>query len=191
MGRPKQFDPDAAVVQAMDVFWRKGYGATTPQDLVVALGIGKGSLYHAFGSKHALFEKALERYRDDQAAGLIELLGSPGPVKERLRRALEFLVEVNVVDPRGCMVVNTAAELGGGGDPEVSETVRNQFARTRAAFRGAVEEAQRSGEIDPGRDPGAVSSMILSSLLGLQVLARAGESREQLNQVVDGLLDTL
>ncbi|WP_026415934.1 TetR/AcrR family transcriptional regulator [Actinomadura oligospora] len=191
MGRPKQFDPDAAVEQAMDVFWRKGYGATTPQDLVVALGIGKGSLYHAFGSKRALFEKALERYRDDQAAGLIELLESPGPVKERLRRALEFLVEVNVLDPRGCLVVNTAAELGGGGDPAMGETVRSQFARTEAAFRGAVEEAQRSGEIDRGRDPRTLASMILSTLLGLQVLARAGEGRERLNQVVDGLLDSL
>lgn len=191
MGRPKQFDPDVAVGQAMDVFWSKGYGATTPHDLVIALGIGKGSLYHAFGSKHALFEKALERYRDDQAAGLIALLERPVPVKERIRTALEFLVEANVRDPRGCMVVNTAAELGGGGDPGVSATVRDQFARTESAFRGAVEEAQRSGEIDPGRDPGALAGMILGTVLGLQILARAGEGRERLARVVDGLLDSL
>ncbi|RFU36541.1 TetR/AcrR family transcriptional regulator [Actinomadura logoneensis] len=191
MGRPKQFDPDVAVERAVDVFWRKGYGATTPQDLVVALGIGKGSLYHAFGSKHALFERALERYRDDQAAGLIELLRRPVPVKERLRTALEFLVEANVRDPRGCMVVNTAAELGGGADPEVGSVVRDQFGRTASAFRGAVEEGQRSGEIDPGRDPGTVAAMILSTLLGLQVLARSGEGRERLDQVVEGLLDSL
>ncbi|MFC4913115.1 TetR/AcrR family transcriptional regulator [Actinomadura gamaensis] len=190
MGRPKQFDPDVAVGQAMDVFWSKGYGATTPNDLVVALGIGKGSLYHAFGSKHALFEKALERYRDDQAAGLIELLDRPGPVKERLRTALEFLVEVNVADPRGCLVVNTATELGGG-EPGVAEQVRSQFERTRSAFRAAVEEGRRSGEIAADRDPEALSSMILSTLLGLQVLARAGKGPERMNQVVEGLIDSL
>ncbi|MCP2334892.1 TetR/AcrR family transcriptional regulator [Actinomadura rupiterrae] len=190
MGRPKKFDPDVAVGQAMDVFWSKGYGATTPNDLVVALGIGKGSLYHAFGSKHALFEKALERYRDDQAAGLIDLLDRPGAVKERLRTALEFIVAANVADPRGCMVVNTATELGNE-DPALGEQVRRQFGRTQSAFRAAIEEGQRSGEIDPGRDPEALSYMILSTVLGLQVLARAGKGPDRMNQVVDGLIDSL
>ncbi len=108
MGRPKQFDPEAAVEQAMQVFWRQGYAATTPQDLVDALGIGKGSLYHAFGSKHALFELALRRYRDSQAVAVIELLDGEGPVKDRLRAALRMLVEMDLTDPdrRGCMAVN-------------------------------------------------------------------------------------
>src|ERR1700739_4780241 len=105
MERPKQCDPEIAADQAMEVFWRKGYAATTPQDLVDALGIGKGSLYNAFGSKHELFELALRRYRDSQGAALLEMLEEPGPVKDRLRKTLRVLAEMDVAEPKrlGCI----------------------------------------------------------------------------------------
>ena len=82
MARPKEFDPEVAVDRAMDLFWRKGYGATSPNDLVAELGIGKGSLYAAFGSKRALFDLALDRYRERQGDTLTEIIDRPGPVLE-------------------------------------------------------------------------------------------------------------
>src|SRR5882672_8853229 len=91
MGRLKQFDPEAAVSAAMDLFWRQGYGATTPAALVDALGIGKGSLYNAFDSKRALFEQALRRYGDQRVAGLAAVLSQPQPARARLQAALERL----------------------------------------------------------------------------------------------------
>ncbi|MFC9969846.1 TetR/AcrR family transcriptional regulator [Spirillospora sp. NPDC127200] len=192
MGRPKQFDPDAAVERAMQVFWSKGYAATTPQDLVDALGIGKGSLYNAFGSKHALFERALERYRDGQAAALIELLERPVPVRERLRGTLLLLTEIDLADPerRGCMAVNTVAELGEA-DPSALGVVRRMFDRTEGAFQALVEEGQRSGEIDPGRDARALGSLLLNTVVGLRLLARAAEGPDRLHRVVDAVLDSL
>ncbi|MER7343248.1 TetR/AcrR family transcriptional regulator [Streptomyces sp. NPDC000075] len=192
MGRPKQFDPDAAVEQAMQVFWRQGYAATTPQDLVDALGIGKGSLYHAFGSKHALFELALRRYRDGQAEAVIELLGGDGPVKERLRAALLMLVEMDLGDPdrRGCMAVNTAAELAAA-DEVASELVRRMFDRTEEALRALVEEGRRSGEIPAERNARAVGSMLLSTAVGLRLLARVAEGPERLALVVEATVDSL
>ncbi|MEV5827240.1 TetR/AcrR family transcriptional regulator [Spirillospora sp. NPDC052242] len=192
MGRPKQFDPDVAVERAMQVFWRKGYAGTTPQDLVDAIGIGKGSLYNAFGSKHGLFERALRRYRDDQAAALVELLERPGPVKERLRGALEMLVAMDLADEgrRGCMAVNTAAELGRG-DPEASELVRRMLDRTEAAFRTAVEEGRRAGEIAPERDAAALASLLVNTVVGLRLLARVAEGPERLDRVIDGVIDSL
>lgn len=192
MARPKQFDPDRAVEQAMDVFWRKGYASTTPQDLVDALGIGKGSLYNAFGSKHALFELALRRYRDSQAAALIAMLEQSGPVKERLREALVLLVEMDLADPdrRGCMGVNTAAELGGA-DSVATELVRRMFDRTEEAFTALVEKGQRAGEIEPGRDARAVGSLLLNTVVGLRLMARVAEGPERLSRTVDALLDSL
>ncbi|MFH7595622.1 TetR/AcrR family transcriptional regulator [Streptomyces racemochromogenes] len=192
MGRPKQFDPDAAVEQAMQVFWRQGYAATTPQDLVDALGIGKGSLYHAFGSKHALFELALRRYRDSQALAVIEALGGDGPVKDRLRAALRMLVEMDLTDPdrRGCMAVNTAAELAGA-DEVAAELVRRMFDRTEEALRALVEEGRRSGEISAERDARAVGSMLLSTAVGLRLLARVAEGPERLSLVVEATVDSL
>ncbi|MEU5050637.1 TetR/AcrR family transcriptional regulator [Streptomyces sp. NPDC021096] len=192
MARPKQFDPEIAVEQAMDVFWRKGYASTTPQDLVDALGIGKGSLYNAFGSKHALFELALRRYRDSQAEALVAMLEQAGPVKERLREALGLLVEMDLGDPdrRGCMGVNTAAELGGT-DGVATELVRRMFDRTEEAFAALVAKGQRAGEIDPGRDARAVGSLLLNTVVGLRLMARVAEGPERLSRTVDALLDSL
>ncbi|PNE36877.1 TetR/AcrR family transcriptional regulator [Streptomyces noursei] len=192
MGRPKQFDPDAAVEQAMQVFWRKGYAATTPQDLVDALGIGKGSLYNAFGSKHALFERALVRYRDGQAQALIDLLEQSGSVKGRLRDALRLLVELDLGDPdrRGCLAVNTAAERAMT-DEAATELVRRMFDRTEGAFRALIEEGQRAGEVASDRDARAIGSQLLATAVGLRLLARVAEGPDRLSRVIDATIDSL
>ncbi|HEY2673615.1 MAG TPA: TetR/AcrR family transcriptional regulator, partial [Rugosimonospora sp.] len=114
MGRPKQFDPDVIVDQAMELFWRKGFTGTTPQDLVAELGIGKGSLYNTFISKRALFDLALRRYVDIRIAGIVETLEGPGSVTARLRAALRRLADADVaLTSRGCLAVNTTVELAG------------------------------------------------------------------------------
>lgn len=192
MGRPKQFDPDTAVDEAMEVFWRKGYSATTPQDLVDALGIGKGSLYNTFGSKQELFQRALRRYRDSQIAALVETLEQPGPVKERLRTALLGLAEMDLSDPtrRGCMAVNTAAELAGV-DHAATELVRRMLDRTEDAFRILIEEGQRTGEIAHERDPAALGSLLANTVVGMRLVARVTEGPDRLDRVVDATLDAL
>ncbi|NEB10303.1 TetR/AcrR family transcriptional regulator [Streptomyces coelicoflavus] len=192
MGRPKQFDPDVAVERAMNVFWRKGYAATTPQDLVDEIGIGKGSLCNTFGSKHALFERALACYRDSQAAWLEELLDHPGSAKDRLRGALDALVELDLGDPhrRGCMAVNTAAELATS-DTGTADTVRKMFARTERAFRAAIEEGQRAGEIAGDRDAAAAAAWLLATVIGMRVLAKTAEDATQLRRVADAAVASL
>ncbi|MYY80125.1 MULTISPECIES: TetR/AcrR family transcriptional regulator [unclassified Streptomyces] len=192
MGRPKQFDPDVAVERAMGVFWRKGYAATTPQDLVDEIGIGKGSLYNTFGSKHALFERALMRYRDSQAAWLEALLDHPGSAKDRVRGALEALVELDLGDPdrRGCMAVNTAAELAAS-DAEAAAAVRKMFARTESAFRATIKEGQRAGEIAADHDPAATAAWLLATVIGMRVLAKTAEDARQLRRVVDAAMGSL
>ncbi|MET8774091.1 TetR/AcrR family transcriptional regulator [Nocardia sp. NPDC004654] len=192
MGRPKQFDPEAAVARATEVFWRKGYADTTPQDLVDALGIGKGSLYNTFGSKHALFERALGHYRDNQAAAITGLLEQSGSVKERLRGALRLVAETNLADPdrRGCFAVNTAAALGGA-DAAATALVRRMFDRTEAAFQAAIEEGQRAGEIDRGRDSRAIASMLLSTLIGMQVLSKTADGPDRSMRTIDAVIDSL
>ncbi|MBB5104055.1 TetR/AcrR family transcriptional regulator [Streptomyces spectabilis] len=192
MGRPRQFDPETAVEQAMEVFWRKGYAGTTPQDLVDALGIGKGSLYNAFGSKHAVFERALRRYRDTQASRLIELFESEGPVKERLRAALELLVTLDLADPdrRGCMAVNAAAELAGS-DRTTTELVRDMFARTESTLQALVEEGKRAGEIAPDRDAACVGSLLMNTVVGLRLTARVADGPDGMRRTIRAVLDLL
>jgi TetR/AcrR family transcriptional repressor of nem operon len=192
MGRPREFDPDAAVEHAMEVFWRKGYAATTPQDLVDALGIGKGSLYNAFGSKQALFERALHRYRESQVVGLIELLEAPGPVRERLRTALRFLTDMDFADPehRGCMAVNAAAEVAAT-NARAADLVSRMFERTETAFQALIEEGQRSGEIARDRDASAAASLLLNTVVGLRVLTRIAVGRDRHDRVINAAVAQL
>lgn len=188
MGRPRQFDVDVALDRAVAVFWRKGYAQTTPQDLVDELGIGKGSLYHTFSSKHALFEQALRRYGEWRVAGLAAVLEGPGPVRARLRTALERVVRAGH-HPPGCLAVSSAAALGGV-DPAATDLVVAVFDRMEGALRAAVEEGQRGGEIDSSRDPGDLASLLLATVVGLSVTAKTGDS-ERSRRVVDAVMASL
>ncbi|MCQ9179736.1 TetR/AcrR family transcriptional regulator [Streptomyces sp. IBSBF 2953] len=192
MGRPKEFDPDVAVEQAMQVFWRHGYGATTPQCLVDALGIGKGSLYNAFGGKRQLFDLALRRYLDLQNAAVAELLDGSGPVKERLRTALHFIAQSDLADPdrRGCLALNAAMEFGRT-DEAVTSQVRGMFDRFEGAFRALVEEGQRAGEIDPGRDAVALADLLLNTVNSVKLMARVESGPERLLRMIDVTVDLL
>jgi TetR/AcrR family transcriptional repressor of nem operon len=192
MGRPKQFDPETAVEQAMQVFWRQGYGATTPQCLVDTLGIGKGSLYNAFGGKRQLFDLALRRYLDQQAAAMSELLDDSGPVKERLRKALHFLAETDLADPdrRGCLAMNSAVEFGRG-DEAVASLVQGMLDRIEAGFRALIEEGRRTGEIARDRDARDLASLLLNTVTGMRLMARVEPGPDRLNRVIDTTIDLL
>ncbi|HEY3683815.1 MAG TPA: TetR/AcrR family transcriptional regulator [Streptosporangiaceae bacterium] len=191
MGRPKGFETDVAVERAMRVFWRKGYGPTTPQELAGELGIGKGSLYNTFTSKHRLFELALRRYGEMRVEALADLLNRPGPVKPLLREALERLVSAPDDALRhGCLAVNTAAELAGA-DEIATEVVSDVFARMEGALRAAVERGRRNGEIGPSCDPDEAASMLLSVVIGMSVLARTGQRPEQRQRTVNAAIAAL
>ncbi|WP_394829188.1 TetR/AcrR family transcriptional regulator [Pendulispora albinea] len=192
MGRPKQFDPDAAVATAMNVFWQKGYGATTPADLVEALGIGKGSLYNTFENKRALFEQALRRYGDERVAGLVGELAKPGPVRARLQAALERLAapERAKLRRRGCMAVNTAAECADD-DESAAAIVRGIFERMERALQATIEEGQRSGEIDPHRNAKDLASLMLTTILGMTVIAKVSAKPDALLRAVRAAMSAL
>lgn len=192
MGRPKGFDPEAAVDQAMEVFWGQGYGATTPRQLAERLQIGKGSLYHAFGGKRQLYDLALRRYLDMRIRSVGSMLENPDPAKEVLRRVLVYLVETDLERPdrRGCFATNSAVEFGRI-DEEVTARVLDLFGRTEAAFRALIERGQRDGDIRPDLDAAASASMLLSTATGLHVLARVESGPERLRRVVDATLELL
>ena len=192
VGRPKEFDPDAAIDQAMETFWSLGYDATTPQRLADALQIGKGSLYNTFGSKRQLFELALNRYLDLRVAAVKTWQEDDGPAKQLLRQALHFLVETDLASPerRGCLATNSAVEFGCG-DEAVADVVLGLFARTESAFQAVIQRGQRDGDIRPELDAQAVASMLLNTITGMHVLARIEPGSDRLLRVVDATLDLL
>ena len=176
MGRPRLFDLDAAVGSALKVFWKHGYGAATPAELLDAIGVGKGSFYNTFESKHGIFVRALRRYGDDRVAGLAHSLSGSGPVRQRVKRYLERLaMPEHVAALRlGCFAANTAAELGGR-DPEATKIVRDTFHRMERVLEATFTEAQERGELERSLDTKAVASLLLATLIGMAVIARVDE----------------
>src|SRR4030088_3592079 len=115
MGRPREFSDPVVVAAAMEVFWEKGYEATTTQDLCTRTGLGRGSLYNAYGSKHRLYEEAVRRYAATKAETQLAMLAEPGPVRERLRELMLGVIDTDLADPgrRGCLALNAATEPSG------------------------------------------------------------------------------
>jgi TetR/AcrR family transcriptional repressor of nem operon len=183
MGRPRLFDLDGAVASALDVFWEHGYGATTPAELLHAMGVGKGSFYNAFESKHALFEQALRRYGDHRVAGLSRWFGDSGPVRQRIKEYLERLAADNEKALcRGCFAANTAAELGRR-DPVASKIVRGTFERMESVLEAALVEGQKRGELERTLDAKAIASLILAALIGITVLAKVDGSGARIKRI--------
>ncbi|MGW4803243.1 TetR/AcrR family transcriptional regulator [Kitasatospora sp. NPDC004272] len=185
MGRPKQFDEEAAVAQAMEVFWTKGYAGSSPAELAEAAGIGKGSLYHAFGSKRELFGRALNRYDRAGAEFTEEFLAGPGTAKECIRAYLRTLVDADLDAPvrRGCLAVNTALELGGR-DPEATAAVRRSMERSADLLAARIERGKLAGDVPASVDAAAQAHFLMVTVAGLRVAARTFD-RETLHAAID------
>ena len=192
MARPFEFDPDIAIDRALQVFWQKGYAGTTPQDLLEATGIGKGSFYNYFKSKHNMFELCLQRYRSSQSDAMIAFLKQPISAKVRLRGALEQLIKFDLEGPvrKGCMAVNTAAELATS-DESALGIVQAMFDRTEAAFAQLIEDGQSTGDIRTDIDAASLASLLFTTVLGLRIAGLVADTPDRLERTVDAALRLL
>ncbi|HEX6354310.1 TetR/AcrR family transcriptional regulator [Actinophytocola sp.] len=192
MGRPREFSDTAVVDAAMDVFWEKGYEATTTQDLCARTGLGRGSLYNAFGSKHRLYEESVRRYAETWAARQLELLAQPGDTRERLRQLMIGVIDTDLADPgrRGCLALNAAIDVSGR-DGEVPALVRKQFRDFEQAVTDVIAAGQRAGELRTDRPARQVARTFQSTYYGLRTLAKVTDDRAALLDVVEGALAAL
>src|SRR5882757_356060 len=192
MARPREFDDGTSLDAAMETFWTKGYEATTTAELCENTGLGRGSLYNAFGSKHALYEAALSRYTEIGYTGTLDILRAPGRPGERLRALLLWVINTDLGDPhrRGCLAINASLDTAGRSD-SVVELTRRHFERLEQALREVIEEGQRAGEFAPDRDPGQLARTLQSTYYGLRVLGSVTQDRAALLDVAEGALTAL
>lgn len=190
MTRTKEFRPEAALDAAMQLFWCRGYGATSMRDLLDGMGIGRGSFYDTFGDKHALFLAALDRFEEARTGWVDEALEGSGldGIGEVFRRSIEGLVGFE--PRRGCLLANSAVELAPY-DPEVAARISRYVRRTEEAFTSALVRAQGAGEIPADKDPKTLARFLVSNLHGLRVLARAGSDRRTLEDAARVALEAL
>lgn len=192
--RPKEFDPDQIADAAMQVFWQRGYAATSIQDLVEGTGLSRSSLYNAFDSKHGLYTCALKRYQEQSNAN-ITLLAQDAPAKALVRQLLLRIVDDELDDTQrlGCLAANAALEVAGQ-DPVVAELVAQNFRRVEAALERLLRRGQAEGDIDPGKNPAALASFVVCTVQGLRVLGKGSapdERRERLLNVLEVVLQSI
>ncbi|MEV0995945.1 TetR/AcrR family transcriptional regulator [Nonomuraea sp. NPDC050202] len=182
MARPREFDEQDVVARATGLFWRRGYTATGVRELGAELELKQSSLYRAFHDKRGLFLRALDHYRATESSQAEELLERPGPVREVLRDWLTCMVGEEA--GRGCLVVNTATELGAT-DPEVRRRTEAAFEVTRRALESLLRRGCRTGELPAGLDLDAAVDLLFTTVLGLRVRERAGHDPARLAATID------
>ncbi len=192
MPRAKQFDPDQALAKAMEVFWARGYEATSVQNLVDAMGINRFSLYETFGDKHALYLAALDRYGNDVARDAFVALESAEDGAAAIRDFFQGQVArlETPGEARGCMVANCAAEMAAR-DEDVARRVRRNTERAERAFRVALDKAAADGKLTSGLDRDDLARFFAATSLGLMVVGKASPGRAFLESVVRVVLSTV
>ncbi|GAB0104379.1 TetR/AcrR family transcriptional regulator [Nocardia sp. JMUB6875] len=187
MGRPRQFDEQTLLDAAIELFWARGFDTTSVEDVSRATGIGNGSLYGAYGNKRGLFLAAFQRYCDQRARFVREVIESaPGSARSAVRTLCQAVIDDCAAHPdrRGCLMINSIAHLGTR-IPEVAaigerttaamETGVANRLRTPMATAGPVDESLLS----------ALSANIIMTTQGLIQLSRMGVTSSRLNEIAD------
>ena len=185
MGRPREFDAETALDQAMEVFWRHGYEGATIAQLTEAMGINPPSLYACFGNKEGLLKAALDRYTKLRTVWMDEVVAAP-TARDVAERMLMGIAEkqTDPANPPGCLLVQGGIACGSG-----SENVPFELAARRAQnedqLRDRFVRAKAEGDLKPSSDPAALARYVSAVSVGMGVMASSGADREALRQVAN------
>ena len=192
MPRPKEFNPDDAIEKAMQVFWHKGYEATSMEDLLEAMNLNRGSLYGTFGDKRQLFLKVIDRYCHGFVGEKFSLLNQPGPALPTLRRFIEGMIEGALADPqrRGCLIANTVMELSPH-EEEIAGRLRQVLKTAEDTFFRVLARAKQQGELSNHKDPRTMARFLTTMMQGAIVMIKAGTPADVVKQTAETALSIL
>ncbi|MEK5319493.1 TetR/AcrR family transcriptional regulator [Paenibacillus sp. FSL L8-0644] len=185
MVRPREFDEDQALDAAMQIFWEKGFEATSLSDLTSHMGIQRPSIYAAFGDKKQLFEAALRKYTQSHAAYVRSRLQSNSSVKEAFYNFFGGVVAEEYEDGpnRGCFCINTMVELAPH-DEKFEILTREHQMYLSAVFQETLERGIRSGELEASMDARALAHTLVSLLIGITVMMKSRPERSFVDHAV-------
>jgi TetR/AcrR family transcriptional repressor of nem operon len=188
MPRPKSFDEDTVLDQAVQLFQERGYEGTSLADLESHLGLGRQSLYNTFGDKQTLFLKALERY-ERRMTGMFAQLEAPGAGLDAIRAFFRATVDsLTASGPRrACLVTSTILERGSE-DPDALLRCNHSRAGLERLLRRALTEAKARGEVSDDLDVEATATLLVIQNYGLNVLAKTGAPAVDLQAAIEVLL---
>lgn len=176
----------------MELFWTKGYEATSLDDLCEVTGLSRSSLYSVFGSKRSLLLRTVDRYVERRIPRLAEILAKPAPVRAAFAALLQVLIDQIVAGAgrKGCFLGNCAAELPRN-DRVAHARVRQGLAQTEALFRAALLRGRHRGELPPDCDVDAFARFFVAAFQGLRLIGKSNSDRAVLGDVAATMLRCL
>ena len=189
MPRPKSFDPDTALTQAMGVFWEKGYDAASISDLTAAMGINRFSLYDTFGDKHHLYLKALDAYCKNFVEPMVEKINDINSIDD-LEAYFSMILECqSACTPSPCCMMQRAAISMGEMDEETRTRVQCVRTKIHTAFLDALDRIKAAGQINPEINTNDAAWLIMIAKTGLTSFATAPLPKGQARAAIQVLID--
>ena len=192
-GRPRAYEPDVALGNALSLFRREGFAATSLDDLSAATGMNRPSLYGAFGDKRELYIKSYQRYREEARASMAAIFREEMPLRQRLERIFASALNIYLsgeTGPRGCFTVVTAASEAVG-DPDIRAKVLDGLAELDKAFASCFRRAREKGELPESADPAVLAQLASATVHSIAIRSRARVSRKDLEAIVKGAIDVM
>jgi len=192
MARTKVFDEQEVLNKAMNLFWQKGYNATSAQDLVDTLGISRSSLYDTFGDKHSLFVKALKKYREERIDPVLKALDTTEDVEGYIKMFFEFIKTEALYETSslGCFMVNSAVELAPV-DSEVAAIANGIMHDTEDALCKAIEKGQATGVFTTQYPARSLAKFVFNAVNGLRVTVKFDTNKKMFDDIINVSLSAL
>ncbi|TWT84609.1 HTH-type transcriptional repressor ComR [Planctomycetes bacterium CA13] len=188
----KSFEESDVIEQAMEVFWEKGYAATSISDITDATGIKRGSLYNAFDGKHDLFVRALLKYGGDRRTSKLRMLETVDDPREAITMFFDSLVKATLDDPdkKGCLLFNTALEYSSH-DDDVKKLVSDGIKEVVTFLEGQINRGKELGNIPDSVDTRPTAKALVALVVGIRVLGRGAFGKTALRQVAQQAIDLI
>ncbi|WP_033069364.1 TetR/AcrR family transcriptional regulator [Thalassospira australica] len=192
MPRPRAFDEESVLDNAMNIFWSKGFEATSIQDLVDQTGLNRASMYASFGDKKALFLRVLDHYSQKISAERFADLRNIEDGRGAIEKTFRDTAKTGSVEGRhkGCLMVNSGMELAPH-DPETAAIAHQAFRRAEDIFAAALKRAMQQGTISKDKNVRALARFLAGSFQGVQLMSRRGADTETLQDYTDTILAAL
>ena len=192
-GRPRAYDPERALNQVIECFWKAGYSGTSLDAISEATGMNRPSLYAAFGDKQALYLKALRHYWNMSYVAMRDALVDDIPLDEALMRVYEKALSIYFSGngrPRGCFAIGTATTEAVE-NAEIRDTLAKGLHALDKGFEARIRTAHANGELAPNADPVALSLLASATLHTIAIRARAGSPRAELRKLARNAVEVI
>jgi TetR/AcrR family transcriptional regulator, transcriptional repressor for nem operon len=192
MGRPLEYEPDTVLEAAMQLFWQQGYEATSLHDLLREMKLSKSSLYQAFGSKHKLFLRCIERYHYQMMAEMWDRLLNANSGLQFVSDTFAIVItEANeLANPKGCLMTNTANEFAQS-DTQIALKVAHGLDGYCDMFCKAILKGQSDGSIRTDITADKLASYLVTNMNGLRTMVKAGTDEKILQQTVHIIISSI